>query len=138
MLTLFFVFKVFISVVYTAIPWLPGIKRGTALEEKNNTIVVKEAGYFFVYSQVYYRDKTFAMGHVIMRKKQQIVGDELQYVTLFRCIQNMDPVYPYNTCYTAGIVKLEEGDNIELLIPRNEANVSMEGDSTFFGAIKLV
>uniref|UniRef100_W5MR53 TNF superfamily member 13b n=1 Tax=Lepisosteus oculatus TaxID=7918 RepID=W5MR53_LEPOC len=123
---------------YTAIPWLPGLKRGTALEEKNNTINVKEAGYFFVYSQVYYKDKIFAMGHIIIRKKEHIVGDELQNVTLFRCIQNMDPIYPFNTCYTAGIVKLEEGDSIELLIPRRTANVSLDGDSTFFGAIKLV
>lgn len=31
-----------------------------------------------------------------------MVGDEPQYVVLFRCIQNMNPVHPYNTCYTGG------------------------------------
>ncbi|KAK6485657.1 tumor necrosis factor ligand superfamily member 13B-like [Huso huso] len=122
----------------TAIPWLPGLKRGTALEEQTNTIIVKETGYFFVYSQVYYKDKIYAMGHIIVRKKASIVGDELQNVNLFRCIQNMNEDFPFNTCYTAGIAKLEEGDSIELLIPRQSAVVSLDGDSTFFGAIKLV
>ena len=37
----------------------------------------------------------------------------------------------------SGIVKLEEGDYLELLIPRPTANVSLEGDSTFLGAFKL-
>ncbi|MBN3286162.1 TN13B factor, partial [Polyodon spathula] len=122
----------------TAISWLPGLKRGTALEEQTNAIIVKEAGYFFVYSQVYYKDKIYAMGHIIVRKKASIVGDELQNVNLFRCIQNMNEDFPFNTCSTAGIAKLEEGDSIELLIPRQSAVVSLDGDSTFFGAIKLV
>ncbi|KAG9327897.1 hypothetical protein JZ751_018394 [Albula glossodonta] len=77
------------------------------------------------------------MGHIIIRRKKNIVGDELQDVTLFRCIQNMNMQFPYNTCYTAGIVKLEEGDRVELLIPRKSAHISLDGDSTFFGAIKL-
>ena len=42
------------------------------------------------------------MGHVVIRRKRNVVGDEPQYVILFRCIQNMNPVYPYNTCYTGG------------------------------------
>lgn len=42
------------------------------------------------------------MGHVVIRRKRNVVGDEPQYVILFRCIQNMNPVHPYNTCYTGG------------------------------------
>lgn len=118
--------------------------------------------------QVYYMDTTFAMGHVVIMKKRNVVGDEAQHVTLFRCIQNMNPVYPYNTCYTGGecvfvgactfvcvhacvcvlflsvltvfsigIVKLEVGDSVELLIPRSTAKVSLDGDSTFLGAVRL-
>ncbi|XP_064167632.1 tumor necrosis factor ligand superfamily member 13B-like [Anguilla rostrata] len=123
---------------HTAIPWQTGLKRGCALEQDSDTILVKEEGFYFVYGQVYYMDKTFAMGHIIIRRKKNVVGDELQSVTLFRCIQNMDAQYPYNTCYTAGVVKLEEGDRVELLIPRKTAEISLDGDSTFFGAIKLV
>lgn len=42
------------------------------------------------------------MGHVVIRKKRNVVGDELQYVTLFRCIEIMNLENPYNTCYTGG------------------------------------
>lgn len=52
--------------------------------------------------QVYYIDSTFAMGHVVIRRKRNVVGDEPQYVILFRCIQNMNPVHAYNTCFTGG------------------------------------
>ncbi|KAI1899881.1 hypothetical protein AGOR_G00066330 [Albula goreensis] len=130
--------KVFASELHTAVPWQTGLRRGGALEENSDAILVNEEGFYYVYSQVYYTDKTFAMGHIIIRRKKNIVGDELQDVTLFRCIQNMNMQFPYNTCYTAGIVKLEEGDRVELLIPRKSAHISLDGDSTFFGAIKLV
>ncbi len=39
---------------------------------------------------------------------------------------------------SSGIVKLEVGDHLELLIPRPTADVSLDGDSTFLGAVKLV
>lgn len=57
---------------------------------------------YFGYAQVYYMDSTFAMGHVVIRWKKNVVGDEPQYVFLFRCIQNMNTDHPYNTCYTGG------------------------------------
>ncbi|KAM9343128.1 tumor necrosis factor ligand superfamily member 13B [Pholidichthys leucotaenia] len=122
---------------YTGIPWQIGLKRGSALEADNDRILVREEGFYYVYSQVFYRDNTFAMGHVILRLKRNIVGDEPSSVSLFRCIQNMNPIHSFNTCYTGGIVKLEAGDFLELLIPRATADVSLEGDSTFLGAVKL-
>ncbi|XP_072542201.1 tumor necrosis factor ligand superfamily member 13B isoform X2 [Salminus brasiliensis] len=122
---------------HTGVPWQAGLKRGTALEADQDTILVKEEGYFFIYSQVYYKDSTFAMGHIVIRVKSNVVGDESQHVVLFRCIQSMNLKVPYNTCYTGGLVKLEAGDRLELLIPRSTANISLDGDSTFLGAIKL-
>lgn len=52
--------------------------------------------------QVLYTDNTFAMGHLIQRKKVHVFGDELSLVTLFRCIQNMPETLPNNSCYSAG------------------------------------
>ncbi|XP_051840137.1 tumor necrosis factor ligand superfamily member 13B [Antechinus flavipes] len=123
---------------YTFVPWLLSFKRGKALEEKENKILVKETGYFFIYGQVLYTDTTFAMGHLIQRKKVHVFGDELSLVTLFRCIQNMPTTIPNNSCYTAGIAKLEEGDELQLAIPRENAKISQDGDATFFGALKLL
>ncbi|XP_077436276.1 tumor necrosis factor ligand superfamily member 13B [Vanacampus margaritifer] len=123
---------------YTGIPWQIGLRRGSSLDAVGDNILVREEGFYFVYSQVYYMDSRFAMGHVVIRRKRTVVGDEAQYVILFRCIQSMDSVFPYNTCYTGGVVKLEVGDQLELLIPRSTANVSLDGDATFVGAVKLV
>ncbi|MCI4378340.1 hypothetical protein PGIGA_G00214750 [Pangasianodon gigas] len=122
---------------HTGIPWQEGLKRGSALEKDQDAIVVKEEGYYFIYSQVYYKDPTFAMGHIVIRMKKHVVGDESQHVVLFRCIQSMNVKVPYNTCYTGGIVKLDVGDRVELLIPRPTANISLDGDCTYLGAIKL-
>ncbi|KAM5312649.1 tumor necrosis factor ligand superfamily member 13B isoform 1-T1 [Glossophaga mutica] len=123
---------------YTFVPWLLSFKRGRALEEKENKILVKETGYFFIYGQVLYTDNTFAMGHLIQRKKVHVFGNELSLVTLFRCIQNMPETLPNNSCYSAGIAKLEEGDELQLAIPREDAKISRDGDGTFFGALKLL
>ncbi|XP_020670497.3 tumor necrosis factor ligand superfamily member 13B [Pogona vitticeps] len=120
------------------VPWLLSFKRGTALEEQGNKILVRETGYFFVYGQVLYTDDMFVMGHLIQRKKAHVVGDDLSLVTLFRCIQNMPLTNPNNSCYTAGIAKLEEGDELQLTIPRREANIVLNGDATFFGAVRLL
>uniref|UniRef100_H3D8U0 TNF superfamily member 13b n=1 Tax=Tetraodon nigroviridis TaxID=99883 RepID=H3D8U0_TETNG len=125
------------SGLHTGIPWQSGLKRGSALEADGDSILVREDGFYFVYSQVYYMDSTFAMGHVVIRRKRTVVGDENPDVILFRCIQNMNPTYPFNTCYTGGIVMLKSGDHLELLIPRSSAIVSLEEDSTFLGAVKL-
>lgn len=129
--------KEFALEMHTAIPWQAGLKRGSALDAESDSMVVREEGYYFVYSQVYYKDPTFAMGHEVIRRKRTVVGDEPHNVILFRCIQNMNPVHPYNTCYTGGIVRLEVGDRVELLIPRSTAIVSLDGDSTFLGAVRL-
>uniref|UniRef100_A0A670HV70 TNF superfamily member 13b n=1 Tax=Podarcis muralis TaxID=64176 RepID=A0A670HV70_PODMU len=120
------------------VPWLLSFKRGTALEERGNKILVRETGYFFIYGQVLYTDEMFAMGHWIQRKKAHVVGDDLSLVTLFRCIQNMPLTNPNNSCYTAGIAKLEEGDELQLTIPRMGAKIVLNGDATFFGAVRLL
>ncbi|XP_063173886.1 tumor necrosis factor ligand superfamily member 13B [Candoia aspera] len=120
------------------VPWLLSFKRGTALEEQGNKILVRETGYFFIYGQVLYTDEMFVMGHLIQRKKAHVVGDDLSLVTLFRCLQNMPENSPNNSCYTAGVAKLEEGDELQLTIPRTSAKIVLNGDVTFFGAVRLL
>lgn len=88
--------------------------------------------------KVWYTDEVFAVGHLIQRKKMQTVGDDPNVVTLFRCIQNMPNSDPNNTCFTGGLAKLEEGDELFLTIPRSDIKIFLSGDGTFFGAIKLL
>ncbi|XP_073526520.1 tumor necrosis factor ligand superfamily member 13B [Phyllobates terribilis] len=122
----------------TLIPWILSFKQGTAIEKSLNKMMIKESGLFFIYGQVCYRDDVFAMGHTILRKNIHIVGDDPSLVTLFTCIQNMPKSNPNNSCFTGGVAKLDEGDELLLIIPRNNANISLLGHSTFFGAIKLL
>ncbi|GCC22160.1 tumor necrosis factor ligand superfamily member 13B-like [Chiloscyllium punctatum] len=123
----------------TFIPWTVASRRGDALKKISNRIAVRENGYYTVYSQVLYYDNYMAMGHIVQRRKANVVGNERPVLTLFRCIQNMPNSSPSNTCFTAGIVNLDQGDELELLLPsRPNANISMEKDSTFFGVIQLL
>ncbi|KAL4690880.1 hypothetical protein H8959_013841 [Pygathrix nigripes] len=110
------------------------------LQEKATPVRAAEISVLFRVQkkQVLYTDKTYAMGHLIQRKKVHVFGDELSLVTLFRCIQNMPETLPNNSCYSAGIAKLEEGDELQLAIPRENAQISLDGDVTFFGALKLL
>lgn len=55
-------------------------------------------------------DSTFAMGHVVIRRKRTVVGAEVPDEVLFRCIQSMNSDYPFNTCYTGGELNGWQGD----------------------------
>ncbi|XP_078268006.1 tumor necrosis factor ligand superfamily member 13B-like [Rhinoraja longicauda] len=123
----------------TFIPWIVDAERGEALAVNSNKIIVRKEGFYTVYSQVLYQDNCMAMGHVVRRRKFNVSGNEQRIITLFRCIQNMPNNTASNTCFTAGIVKLDQGDQLELLLPaRPNAQISMGRDSTFFGAIQLL
>ncbi|XP_067828297.1 tumor necrosis factor ligand superfamily member 13B-like isoform X2 [Heptranchias perlo] len=118
----------------TIIHWQKTLHTGESFEQNNSTIGIKGNGYYFIYTQVLYQDQTFVMGHVVKRKERGRQKDE---ETLLRCTQNMPDTQPFNTCYSAGIYRLQRGDIIELVIPRSSANIIMEKDSTFMGLLKV-
>ncbi|XP_078389827.1 tumor necrosis factor ligand superfamily member 13 isoform X2 [Cetorhinus maximus] len=118
----------------TIIHWQKTLHTGESFEQNNSTIAIKGNGYYLIYTQVLYQDQTFVMGHVVKRKEQK---RQKEGETLLRCTQNMPEEQPFNTCYSAGIYKLQKGDIIELVIPRNSANIIMEKDSTFMGLMKV-
>uniref|UniRef100_H3ARE3 THD domain-containing protein n=1 Tax=Latimeria chalumnae TaxID=7897 RepID=H3ARE3_LATCH len=123
----------------TVIPLSVAIKHGQALSEKENRILVHEDGYYMVFGQIMYFNTGNPMGHIIQRRKFNVVGSESREVALFRCVQSMPKAQASNSCYTAGFIKLDQGDELELLIPdRPYADVSVNEDSTFFGALQLL
>ncbi|XP_069748872.1 tumor necrosis factor ligand superfamily member 13B-like isoform X2 [Narcine bancroftii] len=85
----------------TFIPWIVASQRGDALEENFNKIIVKQEGFYTVYSQVLYYDNCMVMGHVVRRRKVNVFGNEQRIMTLFRCIQNMPNNTASNSCFTA-------------------------------------
>ncbi|XP_078496280.1 tumor necrosis factor ligand superfamily member 13-like [Lissotriton helveticus] len=121
----------------TLIPWTVALRQGQVLEVRNNRLVIEEDSYYLVFGQVLYQENGLPMGHLIQRRKQVVAGTDLKI--LLRCIKNMPELNSNNSCYTAGVVKLEQGDELELVIAdRPQAQISLDGDSTFFGAIQLL
>ncbi|XP_028652043.1 tumor necrosis factor ligand superfamily member 13 isoform X3 [Erpetoichthys calabaricus] len=121
----------------TEIEWKIGIKQGGAFEVNHTTLTIKDSGLYYVYSQVLYKDMTFVMGHVIMKRT---VGDHTSNeVTLLKCIQSMPSTkeQAFNTCYSAGMYFLEKGSVLQLSVPRFNAGIVLEDHSTFMGLIKL-
>ncbi|XP_048380292.1 tumor necrosis factor ligand superfamily member 13 isoform X1 [Stegostoma tigrinum] len=118
----------------TIIHWQKILHTGESFEQNNSTIAIKGNGYYLIYTQVLYKDHTFVMGHVVKRKEQK---SQKEGETLLRCTQNMPEEQPFNTCYSAGIYRLQKGDIIELVIPRNSAAIVMAKDSTFMGLMKV-
>ncbi|XP_048885305.1 tumor necrosis factor ligand superfamily member 13B-like isoform X1 [Brienomyrus brachyistius] len=122
----------------TTIPWTVAIQHGEALLIADNKIIVKQDSYYMVFGQVLFHNPGIVMGHLIRRRKSSVSGMEHRFTDLLRCLQEMPQNNCANTCYTAGIVKLEREDELELVIPdRPQAQISMDADSTFFGILQL-
>lgn len=123
----------------TVIPWTVAIQQGSAVTASDNKIIVQQDSYFMVFGQVLYHNQGVIMGHLIRQQPSSSSGSDGGYRDLFRCLQEMPTAETSaNTCYTAGIVKLDRNDQLELVIPdRPHAQVAMDTASTFFGIIQL-
>ncbi|XP_063785725.1 uncharacterized protein LOC134934157 [Pseudophryne corroboree] len=121
---------------FTVISWKVSLQRGKALEVQGTSVRVQNSGIYIIYSQVFYTDNTFTMGHLVLARADGETGDgEL----LLRCVQSMpkDKDLAYNTCYTSGVFSLQKGTTITLRIPRPNASLNTSSDATFLGFVKL-
>ncbi|XP_062965433.1 tumor necrosis factor ligand superfamily member 13 isoform X2 [Cynocephalus volans] len=117
----------------TEVMWQPALKRGRGLEAQGYVVRVWDAGVYLLYSQVLFHDATFTMGQVVSREGQG------RQETLFRCIRSMpsNPDRAYNSCYSAGVFHLHQGDILSVIIPRARAKLSLSPHGTFLGFVKL-
>ncbi|XP_041112095.1 tumor necrosis factor ligand superfamily member 13B-like [Polyodon spathula] len=125
----------------TIIPWAVSVEKGESLATADNKMIVQEDGYYMVYGQVLFLNPGIhdVMGYLIQRRRSSVAGTEQRYTNLLLCLQEMPKERSTNSCYTAGVVKLDQGDELELVIPdRPNAQISMDADSTFFGVIQLM
>ncbi|KAG8544352.1 hypothetical protein GDO81_022630 [Engystomops pustulosus] len=120
----------------TEISWKVFLKEGKSLEVEGKSVQVKHSGIYLIYSQVFYKDNTYTMGHIILRKKD---GDSEDSDKLLSCIQSMpgDRALAYNTCYTSGVFRLCKGQTISLVIPRINATLDISSQATFLGIVRL-
>uniref|UniRef100_A0A667WYB8 THD domain-containing protein n=1 Tax=Myripristis murdjan TaxID=586833 RepID=A0A667WYB8_9TELE len=120
----------------TLIPWTVAVQHGHAISPKENKIVVQEDGYYMVFGQVLFKTPGTFMGHTVRRWSPSTLGTGS--IEILRCVQEMFEAKSDNTCYTAGIVKLNREDELELVLPDRLQNlISVDEDSTFFGVIQL-
>ncbi|XP_058415806.1 tumor necrosis factor ligand superfamily member 13 isoform X1 [Diceros bicornis minor] len=117
----------------TEVMWQPALRRGRGLEAQGYVVRVWDAGVYLLYSQVLFHDVTFTMGQVVSREGQG------RQETLFRCIRSMpsNPDWAYNSCYSAGVFHLHQGDILSVIIPRARAKLSLSPHGTFLGFVKL-
>nr|CTQ86217.1 TPA: tumor necrosis factor ligand 7B [Bos taurus] len=117
----------------TEVMWQPALQRGRGLEAQGYVVRVWDAGVYLLYSQVLFHDETFTMGQMVSREGQG------RQETLFRCIQSMpsNPDWAYNSCYSAGVFHLHQGDILSVVIPRARAKLSLSPHGTFLGLVKL-
>ncbi|XP_053425936.1 tumor necrosis factor ligand superfamily member 13 isoform X2 [Nycticebus coucang] len=105
----------------TEVMWQPALKRGRGLEAKGYVVRVWDAGVYLLYSQVVSREGPG------------------QRETLLRCVRSMpsNPDRAYNSCYSAGVFHLHQGDILSVIIPRARAKLSLSPHGTFLGFVKL-
>ncbi|XP_006761704.1 PREDICTED: tumor necrosis factor ligand superfamily member 13 isoform X2 [Myotis davidii] len=117
----------------TELMWQPALMRGRGLEAQGYVVRVWDAGVYLLYSQVLFHDVTFTMGQVVSREGQG------KQETLFRCIRSMpsNPDWAYNSCYSAGVFHLHQGDVLSVTVPRARAKLSLSPHGTFLGFVKL-
>ncbi|XP_012967138.1 tumor necrosis factor ligand superfamily member 13 isoform X3 [Mesocricetus auratus] len=117
----------------TEVMWQPALRRGRGLEAQGYVVRVWDTGIYLLYSQVLFHDVTFTMGQVVSRESQG------RQETLFRCIRSMpsDPDRAYNSCYSAGVFHLRQGDILTVKIPRANAKLSLSPHGTFVGFVRL-
>ncbi|XP_075715377.1 tumor necrosis factor ligand superfamily member 13 [Rhinoderma darwinii] len=120
----------------TEISWKVYLQEGKSLEAEGTSVLVKHSGIYSIYSQVFYTDTTYTMGHIILRKKN---GGSIDSDILLRCIQSMpdDKALAFNTCYTSGVFRLHKGQTITLEIPRRNASLDIGSETTFLGIVRL-
>ncbi|XP_052612608.1 tumor necrosis factor ligand superfamily member 13 [Peromyscus californicus insignis] len=113
----------------TEVIWQPALRRGRGLEAQGYVVRVWDTGIYLLYSQVLFHDVTFTMGQVVSRESQG------RRETLFRCVRSMpsDPDRAYNSCYSAGVFRLHQGDILTVKIPRANAKLSLSPHGTFLG-----
>ncbi|XP_016099950.1 uncharacterized protein [Sinocyclocheilus grahami] len=117
----------------TVLSWAVGQSRGEGLQVSADTVTVETEGTYFIYSQVLYKDTTWVMGHVIMKRHK---GAETK---LMKCLKSMpsNVSQPLNTCYTAGIYFLESGSTLQLYVPRKSAELILTAHATFMGLFNI-
>lgn len=110
--------------------WVETIGADRSFYLKNGVLTVKESGLYLVYAQISYLDEHDSNGYLVQRNSENILQCRVTAPSSERLLKG-------NTCYTAGVVYLDENDRISIDdISDGRFTLFVPGYS-FFGMIKL-
>ncbi|KAF2881970.1 hypothetical protein ILUMI_24198 [Ignelater luminosus] len=115
---------------WVADDWVKSLGMDQHFQMRDGSIKIQESGLYFVYAQIYYLDEHDTNGYHIY-KNQQVL---LQCTTM---THSNDRVSKSNTCYTAGVDYLVEGDQISVRDLSDGRYSLFETGKSFFGVVKL-
>ncbi|XP_017772611.1 PREDICTED: protein eiger [Nicrophorus vespilloides] len=110
--------------------WVQSLGMGQNFKMDNGFLTLKESGLFLIYAQVYYLDYHDMNGYRIFKNSDPI----LQCTTM---THSEGRVIKGNTCYTSGVVYLNEGDRLSVVDIALGRYSLFEKDKSFFGVVQL-
>ena len=91
-------------------------------------VEVKRAGYYFIYSQMYYYDdSTEQMGHFTYINREAVMASVQSVIAKHKKL---------NTKYHGGVFRLKANDNITIRVPYTK-HYNMDPKGSFFGTFLL-
>ncbi|XP_060515867.1 uncharacterized protein LOC132695570 [Cylas formicarius] len=94
------------------------------------TITIKESGLYFIYAQIYYLDEHDRNGYAIEKNNQKLLMCTVAAHSEQRLTKG-------NTCYTAGVDYVAEGDTINIVDLSHDRYSIFDTGKSFFGLVKL-
>ncbi|XP_025837416.1 protein eiger [Agrilus planipennis] len=110
--------------------WVKPLGMNEKFDFMNGYLKIKENGLYFVYAQIYYLDEHDTNGFHVHKNRDAI----LQCTVMTHTVST---VTKGNTCYTAGVEYLREGDEISIRDVGSHRYSLFEPGKSFFGVIKL-
>ncbi|KAK9890335.1 hypothetical protein WA026_010432 [Henosepilachna vigintioctopunctata] len=110
--------------------WVGSIGTGSNFVLNNGLVTIRDAGLYFVYSQIYYLDQHDMNGYRVYKNFDVL----LQCTTTSHSSERM---MKGNTCYTASVTYLDTNDTISVSDITDGRYSLFEPGKSFFGLIKL-
>ncbi|KAL1493238.1 hypothetical protein ABEB36_011330 [Hypothenemus hampei] len=110
--------------------WAESTGMMTHFDYNEGYLTIKESGLYLVYAQIYYLDEHDLNGYRVFKNDKMILQCTVS-------LHSGTRVQKGNTCYTAGVEYIAEGDKISLGDILHDHYSLFEPGKSFFGLIKL-
>ncbi|KAJ8980581.1 hypothetical protein NQ317_018708 [Molorchus minor] len=110
--------------------WVSPANMDTHFTMDEGVLTIKEPGIYFIYAQIYYLDEHDTIGFRVHKNRDTILQCTITAHSAERRLKG-------NTCYTAGMEYLSEGDTVSLADVTNGRYSLFEPGKSFFGLVKF-